>query len=99
MRVRIHSTVLYTYPDISIVCGTPEFGDAELDILLNPNVIIEVLSPSTEIYDRGRKFQHYRTLHSLQEYILIAQDRFGLNTFCAREGNGFSLTPLHLIRW
>jgi Uma2 family endonuclease len=74
MRVKTRSTVLYTYPDISVVCGEPQFEDAEVDTLLNPTVIIEVLSPSTESYDRGKKFQHYRTLESLQEYLLIAQD-------------------------
>ena len=66
MRVRIPATGLYTYPDISVVCGTPEFEDDGLDTLLNPTVIIEVLSPSTEPYDRGKKFQHYRTIPTLK---------------------------------
>jgi len=74
MRLKIRSSGLYTYPDITVVCGTPEFEDGEVDTLLNPTVIIEVLSPSTEAYDRGKKFQHYRTIPSLQEYLLIAQD-------------------------
>lgn len=73
-RVRTGPPLLYTYPDISIVCRTPQLEDSHQDILLNPTVIIEVLSPSTESYDRGRKFQQYRTLESLQEYLLIAQD-------------------------
>jgi Uma2 family endonuclease len=74
MRVKVETTGLYTYPDISVVCGDPQFADDEFDTLLNPTVLIEVLSPSTERYDRGRKFQHYRELPSLREYALIAQD-------------------------
>jgi len=85
MRVRIPATGLYTYPDISVVCGTPEFEDDGLDTLLNPTVIIEVLSPSTEPYDRGKKFQHYRTIPTLKEYILIAQDSIRIEHFARRE--------------
>ena len=75
MRVKVSPTGLYTYPDVSVVCGEPEFEDAEVDTLLNPKVIVEVLSPSTADYDRGGKFTHYRRLPSLQEYVLISQDR------------------------
>ena len=91
MRVRIPATGLYTYPDISVVCGTPEFEDDGLDTLLNPAVIIEVLSSSTEQYDRGKKFQHYRTVTSLEEYILIAQDSIRIEHF-ARQGEQWILT-------
>lgn len=73
MRVKSVQTGLYTYPDITIVCGNEQFEDDIEDTLLNPTVIVEVLSPSTEKYDRGKKFQHYRTILSLREYILIAQ--------------------------
>ena len=75
MRVKVSPTGLYTYPDVTIVCGEPEFEDAEVDTLLNPRVLVEVLSPSTADYDRGRKFTHYRRLPSLREYLLISQDR------------------------
>jgi len=75
MRVKVNLTGLYTYPDIAIVCSTPEFEDAELDTLINPLVIIEILSPSTESYDRGKKFENYRTISSLAEYIMISQNR------------------------
>ncbi|MCY2988676.1 MAG: Uma2 family endonuclease [Planctomycetota bacterium] len=75
MRVKVGPTGLYTYPDVTVVCGAPEFEDAEVDTLLNPKVLVEVLSPSTADYDRGRKFTHYRRLPSLQEYVLISQDR------------------------
>lgn len=76
MRVKISSTGLYTYPDIVVAGGEPQFEDAILDTLLNPIVIVEVLSHSTENYDRGKKFSHYRSLLSLQEYLLVAQDQF-----------------------
>jgi len=73
-RVKVSASGLYTYPDVTIVCGEPEFDDDKKDTLLNPMVLIEVLSPTTEDYDRGGKFKHYRTLSSLQEYVLISQD-------------------------
>ena len=74
MRVKVSVTGLYTYPDVTVVCSEPEFEDAQVDTLLNPRVIVEVLSPSTADYDRGGKFAHYRRLPSLQEYLLISQD-------------------------
>jgi Uma2 family endonuclease len=72
MRVGVTTAGLYTYPDVVAVCGKPEFLDAEVDTLANPTVIIEVLSPSTEAYDRGLKFKLYRSLESLKEYLLIS---------------------------
>ena len=81
MRVKVSPTGLYTYPDVVVVCGEPQFEDAELDTLLNPTVIIEVLSESTEKYDRSKKFQHYRNVASLQEYVLIAQDEVHVEQF------------------
>lgn len=96
LRIRIPATGLYTYPDISVVCGTPEFEDDGLDTLLNPTIIIEVLSASTEQYDRGKKFQHYRTIASLQEYILIAQDNVRIEHF-ARQGEQWVLTDAKAI--
>jgi Uma2 family endonuclease len=71
MRVRLPSG-LYTYPDVSVACGEPRFLDDEVDTLLNPIVIVEVLSESTEGYDRGEKFAHYRRLPSLREYVLVS---------------------------
>lgn len=85
MRVKTPSSGLYTYPDVTVVCGTPEFEDNNFDTLMNPTVIIEVLSPSTEAYDRGKKFTHYRTIQSLQDYILIAQDSTRIDHFTLRE--------------
>lgn len=75
MRVKIPTTGLYTYPDVIAMCHDPQFEDEALDTLLNPSVIIEVLSPSTEAYDRGIKFAHYRSIDAMQIYILIAQDK------------------------
>ena len=75
MRVRVSATGLYTYPDIVVVCGKPQFPDGHTDTLLNPTLIVEVLSPSTEAYDRGRKFEHYRSLPSLRQYLLVASER------------------------
>lgn len=83
MRVKIPRS--YTYPDVSVVCDTPKFEDKEFDTLLNPTVIIEVLSPSTEAYDRGGKFQSYRTLSSLQEYLLISQDSVRIEHYVRRD--------------
>jgi Uma2 family endonuclease len=70
MRVRVNKRD-YVYPDVVVVCGEPELEDDQLDTLLNPTLIIEVLSPSTEKYDRDEKFCLYRTLQSLQEYVRI----------------------------
>jgi len=75
MRVRVDATGLYTYPDIAIVCDEPQFEDEVLDTLLNPRALVEVLSDSTEKYDRGAKFGHYRQIPSLQEFVLVAQDQ------------------------
>ena len=74
MRVKI-SPSRYTYPDLTIVCGTPEFADEKFDVLLNPIVIMEVLSPTTENDDRSWKFAHYRRLATLNDYVMLSQRR------------------------
>ena len=68
-------TGCYHYPDIAVVCGKPQFEDALGDTLLNPTLLVEVLSPSTEAYDRGGKFAHYRKIDTLREYLLVVQDQ------------------------
>jgi Uma2 family endonuclease len=93
MRIKVNPTGLYTYPDVAVVCGEPEFEDRELDTLLNPTVIVEVLSESTEAYDRGEKFAHYRRLESVAEYVLIAQDRIRIERF-VRDGEQWILTEV-----
>ena len=75
LRLQVSPEGLYTYPDIVVFCGKPQFADDRTDTITDATVIIEVLSPSTENYDRGFKFEQYRRLQSLQDYIVIAQDR------------------------
>jgi Uma2 family endonuclease len=91
-RVRIPATGLYTYPDLVVACGDPQFEDDELDTLLNPTLIIEVLSPSSEAYDRGKKFEHYQMLPSLSEYVLVSQDEPRMEQFLRQDGNRWLLT-------
>ncbi len=71
LRIHIPSNTLYTYPDIIVICDEPVFVDEEFDTITNPSVIIEILSPSTANYDRGAKFDLYREIESLQEYLLV----------------------------
>ncbi len=86
MRVRIPATDVFTYPDVVVVCGEAQLQEEEgLEILLNPTLIVEVLSPSTEDYDRGRKFALYRSIPSLQLYLLAAQDRVHVERFERQE--------------
>lgn len=92
MRVKVSPTGLYTYPDVIVVCGKAQFEDARKDTLLNPTVIIEVLSDSTEGYDRGGKFEHYRRLESLAEYIMIAQNRYHLESYRRQPDHQWLLT-------
>jgi len=84
MRVWIEATGLYTYPDVVVVCDEPRFQDREVDTLLNPAVIVEVLSPTTAAYDRGDKFRHYRRIDSLREFVLISQDRMMVERYTRR---------------
>ncbi len=80
MRVKVDRKGLYTYPDLVTACN-PEFEDDEFDTLTNPRVIVEVLSKSTEDYDRGTKFEMYRRLPSLQDYVLVSQDKMHVEQF------------------
>jgi Uma2 family endonuclease len=91
MRLRVTPTGLYTYPDVMAVCGERQFLDDKTDTLLNPTMIAEVLSPTTEAYDRGDKFAKYRQLSSLREYVLIAQDKVLVERY-TRQGDQWLLT-------
>jgi Uma2 family endonuclease len=91
MRVKVSPSGPYTYPDVTVVCGEPQFEDAELDTLLNPSVLIDVLSESTEDYDRGTKFEHYRQIASLTDYVLIAQDKHHVEHFTRQPDNRWLL--------
>jgi Uma2 family endonuclease len=86
LRVRVSSS-MYTYPDISVVCGKPALADDYQDVLLNPVVIFEVLSPSTERYDRGLKRQRYRAIATLQDYVLVSQSEVRVEQYTRQENN------------
>jgi Uma2 family endonuclease len=91
LRVKVESTGLFTYPDVSIVCGEPRMLDGEMDTLLNPTLIVEVLSESTERYDRGKKFQHYQRIPSLREYLLVGQDEPRIEQFIRQPNDDWLL--------
>ena len=92
MRVRVSQTGLYTYPDVSAVCGELRLEDDHVDTLLNPNLLIEVLSLTTEAYDRGRKFEQYRTIPSLTQYVLIASDHVYVDVYTRDQEGRWILT-------
>jgi Uma2 family endonuclease len=92
MRVKVSPTGLYTYPDVVALCGEPQFDDEQKDTLLNPTVVIEVLSSSTEAYDRGGKFGHYRKIASLEEYVLIAQEEPHIEHYVRQPRNHWLLS-------
>lgn len=87
IRVKVTATGLYTYPDVVVVCGEPKFEDEYVDTLLNPTLLVEVLSQSTERYDRIAKSSYYRTLDSLAEHLLVAQDEVRLEQY-VKQANG-----------
>jgi Uma2 family endonuclease len=89
-RVRTPGSGSYVYPDVSVVCGKPQSHRASDDILTNPVVVIEVLSPSTEDYDRGKKFALYREIASLQDYLLVHSDEVHVESF-TRQPEGWLL--------
>lgn len=86
MRVKVEAARFYTYPDIAIVCGTEHYLDETQTTLLNPGILFEVLSPSTEKYDRGDKFTYYKKLPSLREYVLVSQDRMHVEHWVRTDG-------------
>ena len=94
LRVEIPDTGLYTYPDISVVCGPMDRSPRGNDMVTNPTVIVEVLSDSTEAYDRGGKFAHYRTLVSFREYVLISQKEPLVEVFFRLPDGKWQLTPV-----
>ncbi len=91
MRVHIEKNTLFTYPDISVVCGKPETLDDDNFNLLNPIILIEVLSKSTKNYDRGDKFKLYRDIPTLKEYILINSEAVGVEVFRVNKQNHWEL--------
>jgi Uma2 family endonuclease len=103
LRVRNAHRPRYVYPDASVSCGDPQYDpdDTRRHTILNPRVIVEVLSPTTEAYDRGDKFEYYRGIASLEEYILIAQDRASGQTFLRQPDGTWSCcsSPASIHSW
>ncbi|CAK0779526.1 Uma2 domain-containing protein [Gammaproteobacteria bacterium] len=97
MKVKIAAIKKYTYPDIIISCDQQLFEDNDNDILLNPIVIIEILSDSTEAYDRGLKFFHYRLIDSFKEYILVSQKFCQVEHFLRQENNQWIYSAFHTM--
>jgi Uma2 family endonuclease len=98
MRVKIPATGLYTYPDVTVACGEPEFEDEFVDTLLNPTLIVEVLSASTAAYDRIKKFGYYRTIDSLAEYLLVAQDEYKVEQYAKQPDGRWLLSDIRSLK-
>jgi Uma2 family endonuclease len=97
MRVHIEANTLFTYPDISVVCGTPKTLDNDNFNLLNPVLVFEVLSKSTKSYDRGDKFKLYRDIPTLKEYILIDSENIGIEAWRINSNNHWELEEYRTI--
>jgi Uma2 family endonuclease len=95
LRIRIPRTTLYTYPDVSVICGDRQFDllDARRETVTNPTLIVEVLSPSTEAWDRGGKFQNYRQIESLREYVLVSSDKPLVEAYLRQQDGTWVLSP------
>ncbi|HEY0323054.1 MAG TPA: Uma2 family endonuclease [Pyrinomonadaceae bacterium] len=98
MRVKVSPTGLYTYPDVVVVCNDPSFDDEQKDTLLNPTVLVEVLSKFTASYDRGEKFEHYRKLESLTEYLVIAQNKYHVEHYVRQPDKQWLLSETDDVR-
>lgn len=94
MRVRIPSVNVYTYPDVVVACGESKYEDSHVDTLLNPTLVVEVLSKSTSKYDRTTKSDYYRTLESLAEYLLVAQDKYAVEQYIRQADGRWLLTDV-----
>ena len=91
MKVRLPDSSRFFYPDVSVICGKPQFADDRKDVVLNPTLIVEVLSDSTESFDRGAKFQAYQEIPTLSEYVLVAQDKYLVEHY-VRQPDGWLYT-------
>lgn len=92
VKVALPSVDKHAFPDLVVVCGGPEFDPEQSDLVLNPILVVEVLSPTTEGYDRGEKFARYRQLDTLQEYFLVAQDQPHVEHYVRQDDEGWHLT-------
>lgn len=93
LRVWIPETRRYTYPDVFVIQGDPQYHDQRNDTVLNPSLIIEVLSPSTSDYDRGDKFRAYRTIPTFQEYWLVEQSQIQVEQYCKTDDHQWLYRP------
>jgi Uma2 family endonuclease len=91
LKVRVPNSKRFFYPDVSVICGETQFADEERDVILNPIIVVEVLSESTEAFDRGKKFISYQQIESLKEYLLVAQDEFVVEHYL-RQADGWLYT-------
>jgi len=91
LRLKVEATGLFTYPDLSVVCGPLQFAPGTDDTVVNPTLIIEVLSDSTEAYDRGKKFENYRQMPALREYLLVSQKEPRIEQFVRQENEQWLL--------
>ncbi len=94
LRLHVVSTGLYTYPDLAVVCRETEMEDQESDTFLNPTLIVEVFSPATEARDRGKRFQHYLTIDSLAEYLLVSQAEPRVDQYLRQDGGRWLFTAV-----
>lgn len=97
MRVKAPATDSYTYSDVVVACGEPKFEDEYVDTLLNPSLIVEILSPSTASYDRIKKFGYYRTIESLSEYLLVAQDEYKVEQYTKQTDGRWLLSDIRSL--
>jgi Uma2 family endonuclease len=97
LRVKIQQIEKYTYPDVVMTCGEEQFEDEHRDTLLNPVAIIEVLSASTEAYDRGKKFERYQYIDSLVEYVLVAQDQHRIERYVRQQDKTWTYSEFHAL--
>jgi Uma2 family endonuclease len=95
MRVRITKTGAYAYPDVVVTCGEEKFDEGANDTLLNPTVLIEVLSESTAGHDRGEKFENYRRIESLREYLLVSQNPYRADLYIRQNDLQWLMTEIH----
>lgn len=97
MRVKVTVTGLYTYPDVVVVCGGPKFEDDYVDTLLNPTLIVEILSKTTERYDRIAKTGYYQTLDTLSEHLLVAQEEYRIEQYAKQSDGRWLLSEIRSL--
>ncbi|MDQ3022404.1 MAG: Uma2 family endonuclease [Bacteroidota bacterium] len=91
LKIREQVSNQFTYPDIVVICGEPEFFDNEKDVIMNPSIIMEILSKSTESYDRGFKFELYRRINSLKDFFLVSQEKISVEYYTRNTDESWNL--------